>query len=179
VDTIGCVPIDLAWQPELADYTEAYRARNRARRTRLKLGVLMGVVFLIGAIGALIGSARLIGIGVGGIVAIPVAVFVLQTHALRTIWRKNPALQARVEARIALESGLTSSNGVSTSQIVWSGIDSFLETEHLFVVQLSGYRRLPFLILAKRGLANTRQVDDLRALLAAGTTGSTATAPRP
>jgi YcxB-like protein len=63
---------------------------------------------------------------------------------------------------------VTTSNGTTTGQIQWSGIQSLLETERLFLVQLAGYRRAPFIVLAKRGLADPSQVDNLRALVNAG-----------
>jgi hypothetical protein len=166
-------PIELTWQPEQADYVEAYRARNRARKAWLKIAVCTAAVFLIAVLGVAIDDGTLIGAGVGGVVAIGLVVFVVQPRAIRGTWSRNPALRAMTSARVDPQTGLTTSIGTSTGQIQWSGIHSVLETEHLFLIQLAGYRRLPFLVLAKRGLADPGQLDDLRKILAAGTATTT------
>jgi hypothetical protein len=158
-------PIELAWQPELADYVEAYRARNRARRAQLKIAICAGVVLVVGLLGVAIGQPTLIGAGGGALIALLLVVFVLQPRAVRNLWRRNPAVRAPATARVDPDAGLTTSNGATTGQIQWSGIDSLLETERLFVIQLAGYRRKPFIVLAKRGLTDPDEIDDLRALL--------------
>jgi hypothetical protein len=43
-----------------------------------------------------------------------------------------------------------------------------LEIDRVFVVQISGYQRLGFLLLTKRGLPAGHQADELRDLVAAG-----------
>ena len=49
---------------------------------------------------------------------------------------------------------------------------AFLETDRVFVVQLTGYRNLGFLLLAKRGLPSERHVDELRGLLSTCAAGA-------
>ena len=160
--------IELTWDPELADYVEAYRARNRARKVWRKIAILAGICFLFGIAGAVAQDGAVIGLGVGGLAAIGLIVFVFQPRAVRSLWRGNPAARARSQARVDPLAGLTTSNSMTTGQIQWSGVDSVLETDRLFLVQLAGYRRAPFVVLAKRGLADPAQVERLRALLTAG-----------
>ena len=166
-DTAG--HIDLTWQPELADYVEAYRARNRSRRAWAKITLLAGVVAVIGIIGVVIDDASLVGLGLGGLIAVALVPLVLQPQAVRGQWKRNPQLRSRTGARVEPYLGLITTNDASTSQIRWAGIDSLIETENLFLIQLAGYRRKPFIVVAKRGLPDPSQVADLRAMLTAGT----------
>jgi hypothetical protein len=176
VNTTEQAPLDLAWQPELADYVEAYRARNRARRVWRTIAVCVGVLAAILAVGLVMGDGTIVGLGLGGLIAVALLKFVFQPRAVRIVWRRNPALRSGAEARVDPQTGVTSSNGNSTGQIQWSGIHSFLETEHLFLIQLGDYRRKPFIVLAKRGLADPSRVADLRAILTTGIASSTAPA---
>jgi hypothetical protein len=161
--------IDLTWQPELADYVESYRARNRSRRAWAKIALLAGVVVVIGIIGVVIDDASLVGLALGGLIAVALVPLVLQPQAVRGQWKRNPQLRSRTGARVEPHLGLTTTNDVSTGQIRWAGIDSVIETENLFLIQLAGYRRKPFVVVAKRGLPDPSQVADLRAMLTVGT----------
>jgi hypothetical protein len=77
-------PFELAWQPELADYIEAFRARNRARKAWLKMSLCMAVVLAIAVVGVVGGDGTLVGVGVGGAIAIALVALVLQPRAVRT-----------------------------------------------------------------------------------------------
>jgi hypothetical protein len=160
--------LDLAWQPELADYIEAYGARNRARRAGLKIAVVAAILAVLVVVGVTTDTGSLVGAGIGGILALVVVRFVFQPRFVRSTWRANPALRAPARARVDPQLGVSRADGTSTGQVLWSGIDSVLETEHLFLIQLAGYRRKPFFVLAKRGLADPGQLADLRAILIAG-----------
>jgi hypothetical protein len=163
--------LDLGWQPQVDDYREAYRARNRARRVGLKLWVMGIVCAVLATLGFTRDEPSLGGAGLGGLIALLLVVVVLQPRAVKTLWKRNPALRAPTGARLDSAAGVATWNDVSSGHIQWPGVHSTIETEHLFLVQLAGgsRRRMPFIILAKRGLADSGQVDVMRAMLAAGT----------
>ncbi|HEX5404553.1 MAG TPA: YcxB family protein [Pseudonocardiaceae bacterium] len=160
----------LSWQPELADFTEAFRARNRARRAWLKIGVMCGVALVVGVVlltrgtpSAQAGATGLIGLAV----VLPLMMLAVQPLSVRGFWRSNAALRCALRAEVDPVTGITVT-GQSTGTHPWSVVHSVLETDRVFVVQVSGYRRLGFLLLAKRGLSADHQVAELRDILRAG-----------
>jgi hypothetical protein len=168
----------LAWQPELADFSEAFRARNRARRTWLKVGVICGIALVAGVVllakgtpSALAGAIGLIGLAV----VLPLMMLAVQPLSVRGLWRTNTALRSAMRAEVHPVTGITLT-GQSTGTHPWSVVHSVLETDRVFVVQISGYQRLGFLLLAKRGLPAGHQAGELRDLLAAGAAGGASVA---
>jgi hypothetical protein len=157
--------LSLSWQPELADYVEAFRARNRARKAWHKIWGLAGIALVIAVAVSVAGTASSMAFPCFfAAVGFPVAALVISPLSVRSFWRRNPALHSPLQACVDPTTGITLT-GQSTGQHPWSTIHSFLETNRVFVVQLSGYRSLGFLLLAKRGLSDERHVDDLRTLL--------------
>lgn len=164
--------LQLSWQPELADYADAFRARNRARHAWLKVGVIAGVALVVGIVLSITGAApSVMPLCYLAAALFPLTVVIVQPLSVRSFWRQNPALHAALGADIDPVEGI-SVTGRSSGTYPWSSVHSFLETDRLFVVQLSGYRRLAFFLLAKRGLPPDRHVDELRGLLSAGIAGS-------
>lgn len=163
----------LSWQPELADFSEAFRARNRARKAWLKVGAICGTALVAGVVlltrgtpSALAGAIGLIGLAV----VLPLMMLAVQPLSVRGFWRANPALRSAMQAEVDPATGITLT-GQSTGTHPWSVVHSVLETDRVFVVQISGYQRLGFLLLAKRGLPAGHQVSELRDILAAGMAG--------
>jgi hypothetical protein len=171
--------VDLSWQPELADFTEAFRARNRARKMWLKVGVICGVALVAGIVFSFSGTASA-SVWAPGCFALAVLlvvmVLVVQPLSVRGFWRTNPALRSALHARVDPVEGITVT-GLSTGTHPWAVVHNFLETDRVFVVQISGYQRLGFLLLAKRALPDERQVGALRDMLTAGIAGAARVAP--
>jgi YcxB-like protein len=169
--------VELSWQPELADFTDAFRARNRTRQAWLKIGVICGASLVVGVVLFITGAAPEMAplfcfVAVLGLLA----ALVMQPISVRSFWRRNAALRAPLHVRVDPVTGITLT-GQSTATHPWPVVHSFLETDRVFVVQISGYRRLGFLLLAKRGLPDERQVDDLRNRLSAGIASAARVAP--
>lgn len=159
--------LHLSWQPVRADYTEAFRARNRARKAWLKMAALIGAVLVIGIVLTVTGVDR--SLGTACIVIAPFGVLmalVIQPVSVWSFWRRNTVLHEPLQASIDPATGITLT-GQSSGTHPWSIVHSFLETDRVFVVQLSGYRNLGFFLLAKRGLPDTSHVDRLRSMLSA------------
>ena len=168
----------LSWQPELADFSEAFRARNRARKAWLKLGVICGIAVVAGVVlltkgtpSALAGATGLIGLAI----VLPLMMLAIQPLSVRGLWRSNAVLRSALRAEVDLVTGITLT-GQSTGTHPWSVVHSVLETDRVFVVQISGYQRLGFVLLAKRGLPAGHQAAELRDLLAAGLAGKASVA---
>lgn len=157
-------PLRLAWQPEMADLLEAFRARNRSRKVEYKIALLALAGLAAALAGWLLRVDVLVPAGLGAVVAALFVYFVAVPLSTRSLWRSNPALRAPLVADVDPVRGITLT-GQSTGHHPWATVHSVLETDRVFVVQLSGYRRLGFLLLAKRGLPSGRHVEDLRRLL--------------
>jgi hypothetical protein len=169
--------LDLYWQPELADFTEAFRARNRARKAWHKIGAMCGGLLVVGVVLSVTGAAATMAPLCYFMAVLALAsALIIQPLSVRSFWKRNPALRAALHARLDPVTGITLI-GQSTGTHPWPVVHSFLETDRVFVVQLSGYRSLGFLLLAKRGLADYRQVDELRYRLSAGIAGAARVAP--
>lgn len=164
--------LHLSWQPELADFTEAFRARNRARRAWVKIWAIAGIALVVAVAVTIAGTAPSVASACYfAAVCCPLAALIVQPLSVRAFWRRNPALRSALHAQVDPITGITLT-GQSTGTHPWSVVHSFLETDRVFVVQLSGYRNLAFLLLAKRGLPDERHADELRDLLSAGIAGS-------
>jgi hypothetical protein len=162
----------LSWRPERRDFAEAFRARTRARKAWRKVWALVGLVLVIALVLFATGGDRSLASALvfAGVCA-PVAGLVVQPISAWALWRRNPALHYPLQAQVDPATGITLS-GPSAGHHPWSAVHSFLETDRVFVVQLAGYRMLPFFLLAKRGLAHDQSGDELRAVLSLGAAGS-------
>jgi hypothetical protein len=156
--------LTLSWQPELADFVEAFRARNRGRKTWYKVGGMMGLALVVSVVALVAHNPALAVACVWGAIALPPMVLVVQPLGARSLWRRNPALRARLHAQVNPTTGIVVT-GQSTGHHPWSTVHSVLETNRVFIVQISGYRNLAFVLLAKRGLPDQRSVDRLRTVL--------------
>jgi hypothetical protein len=170
--------IPLAWQPEAADYVEAFAARNRQRRVGWFTGAMsvLGAAFAVLAIVAKQPAAAALGVvvAIGFPLAVPLAVRASST----ALWRRTPALQQPV--RMVLDArGLSGDAPViimnpgamrvadAGFRYEWAAVGKVLETDRVFVVQPAGERNKVFFLLAKRGLADPALVGRLRALMSA------------
>jgi hypothetical protein len=157
--------LELSWQPEQADFTEAFHARNRARKAWRKIWTLSTVGLLLAMVFTFLTAPQgLVFFCVFFAVAFPVSALIMQPISVRGYWRRNPALHDPLRATVDPLAGITLT-GQSSGTHPWSVVHDFLETDRVFVVQLSGYRNLGFLLLAKRGLPDSSDVDTLRDML--------------
>lgn len=164
--------LHLSWQPELLDFTDAFRARNRARKAWLKIWALASIALVVAIVFSIAGSAPAVSSACyAAAVCAPLTALVAQPLSVRAFWRRNPALHCALHARVDPGAGITLT-GQSTMTHPWSTVHSFLETGRVFVVQLSGYQNLGFILLAKRGLPGDGHIDELRDRLSAGIAGS-------
>jgi hypothetical protein len=170
--------IPLAWQPEAADYAEAFAARNRQRRVGWFTGLMsvLGAAFAVLAIFAKQPAAVALGVVVA--IGFPLVVSLMVRASTNALWRRNPALQQPV--RMVLDA-----RGISGDAPVvvmnpgamriadaglrydWGALGKVLETDRVFVVQPAGERNKVFFLLAKRGLADPSLEARLRGLMSA------------
>jgi hypothetical protein len=173
-ESIDVIP--LAWQPEAADYSEAFAARNRQRRAvRWFIGVLSvaGAAFAVAAFIA--GQTAAVVLGLVAAVGFPLLLPLMVKASTNGLWRMYPALQQpvrmTVDARglggeipvITMNQGAMRITAGAT-RLDWAHMGKVLETKRVFVVQAAGNDKMFFLV-AKRGLADTAQLDQLRSLL--------------
>jgi hypothetical protein len=161
--TTPTATLELAWRPELADFAEAFRTRSRAGGTYAKLAALAVLSLVAVLVGLAAGNGLVVACAGAGVLSVLVGPFIVQPLSVRTLWRRNPALHADVRATIDPAAGITIVSH-TTGQFPWSAIHSCLETSRVFIVQLTGYRGLNFVLLAKRGAAPD-QLPELRRLL--------------
>lgn len=160
--------LHLSWQPEMGDYAEAFGARNRARKAWHKIGAIAGSALVIALVLLAAGTgSSLVPVLLFAAFATPVMALVIQPVSVRSFWRRNPALAHPLRAQVDPATGITLS-GQSTGHHPWPTIHSFLETDRVFVIQLAGYHKLAFLLLAKRGLPSDQAAGELRAALSLG-----------
>lgn len=170
--------LQLAWQPEAADYVQAFRVRNRAQKVWHKAGVMMAIGAILAVAGFGLGHPGIGSIGVELFVLTPLLVPVLTWASTHSLWRRRPGLAAPTRAVVSPAAGIATTGplvdmrrGMVLSAVPgwlpWQAIDLVLETERVFMVQLAGDRGKRFLLLAKRGLADPAQADRLRGALCA------------
>lgn len=168
--------VQLSWQPEVADYFEAFQARNRVRRVWHKVAVIavLGAVFAVAAFA--LGQPGPAMVGVEAAVVLPLVVVPVTWMSTRSVWHRRPALRTATRAVVSRSAGITSdgalvdmSKGVAVTTIraglAWDSVEQVLETRRVFVVQLSGCGGKRFILLAKRGLADPAELDALRGIL--------------
>ena len=158
-------PLVLAWQPEVQDLAHALRAR---RRSRHEVRVI-GAAYAIGAVavaGALWSHLEVVTVAlVVFLAAYGVLLGPGRSLGARSRFRRTTMLRTPVEVRVVPGVGLTTTTPGSSSQLDWTRVAGFRETERVFVLQLDEARGGPFLMLAKRGLADPADVDVLRTVL--------------
>jgi hypothetical protein len=173
-------PLQMSWLPEVADYTEAFNARNRAHKAWHKIAVVsvFGAVFAIVAFS--LGRPGPAMVGVEAAVLLPVIVLPITWLSTRSVWRRRPALHAPTRAVVDPSAGITTDGplvDMSSGQVAvapvqgglpWQSVGRILETRRVFVVELAGHRGKRFILLAKRGLADPAGLAALRGALTAG-----------
>lgn len=153
----------LAWQPERADLSDAFRVLRRLNRRR-ELPVLVGVAAIVAGLWAL-------GVSVGPalpFVVLVVAVVVLPLHPLtaRLVWRRDPRQRTAHTAEVVPGEGLSLTIGDIASAYRWSAFSGLVETDRQYLLTLPRGRRTSVLPLPKRAAA-PGDADPLRAVLVA------------
>lgn len=157
--------LHLSWQPERDDIAETVRIRDRARKAWRKVWLLVGILAVVGLVEAVTDYDPSFGTFCFSLAACSLVLAVVtRPVAIRLAWRRHPAIRVPLTAHVDPLAGITVI-GQSAVTHPWSSVQSFVETDRLFVVQLAGYRNLAFFSLAKRGLVGEHEVDRLRALL--------------
>jgi hypothetical protein len=167
----------LEWQPEAADYVEAFTALNR-RRTMWLLGLVMlpiavlGLVFAAAQVRAGESDTAIVGIVVA--VVLPLLPVLLTRGSTKGLWRMYPQLHAPGQATVDPYTGIAAMGAVVTvrpfdiavggSAYPWPSVRQVLETDRVFVVLLADSRK-KFLLLAKRGVTDTARLAHLRTML--------------
>jgi hypothetical protein len=156
-------PVSLWWQPEVADYTEAFALRGRDRRTTRKLVLIALLCLLAGVLGVTAHSGAAVGGGLGGFVAVA-GIRLLQPVFIRRFFSRSEALHQPVQAHVS-QSGIDSRTALSSGQWPWTSVASVLEGKRGYVVQMHGNAGRLFLPLAKRGAPDPASAAALHAWL--------------
>jgi hypothetical protein len=164
--------LDLSWQPEVGDYVQAFRVRNRSQKAWHKVGAMMAIGVVLAAAGFGVGRPGLGSVGVELFVLLPLMVPVITWLSTHSLWRRRPGLATPTRAVVSAAGIATTGplvdmrGGVVLTAVPgwlpWAAIGLVLESERVFMVQLTGDRGKRFLVLAKRGLADPAQTDRLR-----------------
>lgn len=167
----------LSWQPEVADYLQAFNARNRASRAWHKMAVLALLGVAVAVVAVILGHSSLAMTGVEVAVLVPLMVPFVTWMSTRSVWHRRPALHVPTRAVVSASTGITTDGplvDMSSGQVAvtavsgllgWPVVGKVLETKRVFVVQLTGQRNKRFILLAKRGLADPTELDALRRTL--------------
>ena len=158
-------PPVLSWQPEEADYVEAFQARGMSRRTRARIGTLIALMVAVALMGLLLAEPFLMAAGIGWALAGVYAAGPGRRRNIRLFWRRSPALHGHRDVRLVPGEGMTAVSPGFTGHYAWSMFDAVLETDRLFILQLAGRGGNAFQVLAKRGLSSETDVSRLRELL--------------
>jgi hypothetical protein len=161
----------LSWQPEIEDYTEAFRAKNRMRRVPEIFGVMVVTGAILGIAGFWANQSTMVGVGIALVITPAYVAGPGNYLSVRSIWRRSPMLRLPVEARVDPGDGITSTIPGTTGQFDWSFWEGFLETKRAFVLQAARRKGAPFMVLAKRGLGSPSEVSRLRDVLGQKTGG--------
>jgi hypothetical protein len=174
-------PVELSWQPEVADYLEAFTARNRARGAWRKVGWISGAALVFAVVAFVLGHRFAALYGVEAAVLLPLLLWPITWLSTRSVWHRHPALRAPTRAYVYSAAGISTDApllDLSTGQVrvgslpqgvPWTGVQRVLETKRVFIVQLAPKR---FLLLAKRGLADPAGLDVLTRHLQVSPSGS-------
>lgn len=158
----------LSWQPRVQDYREAFLARTQASGARRKLTLVYVIaavpfIFLFLAAGL---SAKIlvfsvyVALGLVLVIVTGPAQYVFATR----FWSRYPLIQVPSTAKVS-KKGIETRNGDQSESWSWSLVDGVIETENVFVIELTVDRQRTFLLLAKRGLANEQQLPALTEFL--------------
>jgi hypothetical protein len=161
----------LSWQPEIDDYVEAFRAKDRMRRLPEILGVMVVMGAILGIAGFWANQSTMLGAGIALVVTPVFTAGPGYYLMVRSIWRRSPGLRLPVEVRVDPGDGLTATVSGSTGQYSWSHWEGFLETKRAFVLHVGRRKGAPFMVLAKRGLGSPSEVSRLRDILGRETGG--------
>jgi hypothetical protein len=167
--------LHLSWQPEVGDYVQAFRLRNRVRKVWYKIGAMMAIGAVLAAVGFGLGRPGIGSIGVELFVLLPLMVPAIMWLSTHSVWRRRPGLATPTQAVVSA-AGIASTGplvdmrgGIVLSAVPgwlpWTAIGLVRESERVFMVQLAGDRGKRFLLLAKRGLTDPAQADRLREAL--------------
>lgn len=156
--------VELAWTPELADYVDGYRARDRADRA-LRVFILLGAAVVVACVAAaLSGDPDYLPFAAGataGLLAVPIVTRV----AVRRLWRNGLAERGPTRARVEPGVGISMVTRGSSARTEWTHLTRVLETRRSFVLPVGRQRGAFVIVLPKRALADQRDVDRLRAIL--------------
>jgi hypothetical protein len=158
-------PLALAWVPDLRDLKQALRVRRRSSQ-ELRTAAAIVALLLTGLVTAVLTHRDSLVAGIT--VALVLYAYLLgpgKAVGARAFFRRTAAFRAPVEMRVVPGVGITTTIPGTTSQLDWTRVAGFRETDRVFVLQLDEARGGPFLVLAKRGLADPADVDVLRTVL--------------
>jgi hypothetical protein len=161
----------LSWQPEIEDYTEAFRAKNRMRRVPEIFGLMVVTGAILGIAGFWASQPMMAGAGIALVITPVYTAGPGNYLSVKSIWRRSPTLRLPVEVRVDPGDGLTSTVPGSTGHYDWSYWEGFLETNRAFVLHAARRKGAPFMVLAKRGLRSPSEVSRLRDVLRRETGG--------
>lgn len=153
------------WTPELDDYLEAVRARNKAHHANRKMTVIVGLCLLAVVAGWVAGADWLMGFGISGAVFGGAFLLFAPPLAVRRLWRTRAILRANMRMVLHPDNGMSLQAGGIVSTYPWSTLGRVLETPRVFVVHLAGRGRSPSMLLAKRALAGPDEEAAARQLL--------------
>ncbi len=164
--------LHLSWQPEVGDYLQAFRLRNRVQRAWHKIGAVMAIGVVLALVGFGLGRPALGSVGIELFVLLPLMAPVIMWLSTHSIWRRRPGLATPTRAVVSAAGIATTGplvdmrGGVVLTAVPgwlpWPAIGLVRESDRVFMVQLAGDRGKRFLVLAKRGLADPAQTDRLR-----------------
>jgi hypothetical protein len=170
-ESVNVIP--MSWQPEAADYAEAFRARNRNRHVGWLVWAMVALGAAFAVLAVIAGQYAIAAVGV----VLAVFFALMGKVGTNVLYQRHPALQQPVQATVDPAAGLAGTMPVVTMtggpmkvtagtwQIPWAQVDNVLEMQRVFVVHVTGRADTDFFLLAKRGLADPAQEAALRALL--------------
>lgn len=162
----------------MADYLQAFNARNRANKAWHKIAVIALLGVAVAAVASVLGHPSLAMIGIEVAVLFPLMIPLVTWLSTLSVWHRRPALHAPTRALVSASAGITTDGPIadmSSGQVAvtagagvlgWPAVETVLETKRVFVVQLAGPGNKRFLLLAKRGLADPAELAALRRTLA-------------
>jgi hypothetical protein len=165
VSDVAAEPIELAWQPEPADYREVALVCRRRTRRIVSAGLgIWGLLFVVGAV--LAHSWTAFGFGVGLWVYVGVLNAFVQRRAGVGFW-KHDLLRSPKQAVLSAAGGVEVRSAESTGSYAWHAFATCQESERLFVLRLrkAGGKPGAVMVLPKRAFATAADLDGARSLL--------------
>ena len=167
----------LSWKPEMADYLQAFNARNRANKAWHKIAVIALLGAAVAVVALLLGHPSLAMIGIELAVLFPLMIPLVTSLSTLSVWHRRPALHTPTRAVVSASAGITTDGPIvdmSSGQVAvtagsgvlgWPAVETVLETKRVFVIQLVSPGNKRFLLLSKRGLADPTELGALRRTL--------------